>query len=153
MMRRRPRHLRPINLLAANDPMPKLTLVVLALVLNTSPVLAAQQITNAQLQDRVRTCVSAGEVAKTVVVDTLKANTFDPNDAVIRYTKANTEVRQILVTVFAKGGLMQDVLIHYAGFGASVTAPGDSARVSIGEFAYWAVRNQCIIDAMAATHR
>lgn len=77
----------------------KVSIVVLASVLNTSPVLAAQQVTNAQLQDRVRICVAAAEVAKTVVVDTLKANTFDPNDAVIRYTKANTNVREILITV------------------------------------------------------
>jgi hypothetical protein len=128
----------------------KLPIAVLAIALNTSPALAAQQISKSQLQDRVGTCVAAGNVAKIVVLVTLQANTFDPSDAIIRHTTANTEVREILVTVFARGGLMRDVLIKYAGFGASVTSPGESARASIGEFAYWTVRNQCIIDAMAA---
>ena len=125
--------------------------LVVALALLASPAQADErQSVKERMQARGRVCIAAAEVARTVTADTLRSNTFDPDDALIKHTQPNSDVREILTAAFGRGTLIRNVLIGNAGFGATVMPQDerDKARLEIGEFAFLTVRNQCVIDAM-----
>jgi hypothetical protein len=132
------------------------TFLLLAATLCTLSAQAVEpQASNSRPEAQLKVCIEAAEVARTVTADTLRANTFDPDDAFVKHTKPGSDIRGILVSYFGRGSLLRDVLISSAGFGASVMPrkERDTSLENISEFAYVSVRNQCVIDVMTAASK